>query len=398
MAAPRRQPSLLRARKPGEHGKVTYIELFFDLVFVFAITQLSLSLQKDPSPLGLAHVVLLLLAIWWVWIDTCWATNWLDPERSPVALLLVWLMLTGLILAAALPQAFAQHGLVFGVVYAATQLGRCCFMLAALRRHSRGNFRNYQRITIWRGLAGLLWVAGGLAQGPARMAVWACALIADSLSPWLGFWVPGLGRSRTEDCTVEGGHMAERCALFVIIALGESILVTGAGFAALPWQDESITAFLVAFLGNAALWWIYFGTGAERGSRAISSSGDPGRLARFAYTYLHLPIVAGVITTAAADNLILAHPHSIGEPQVTAVILGGPAVYVLGNALFKQSIFNRFPLSHLVGLALLFGLLPVVQDLSALALGATVTVILLTVAIWERISWRHSRRSALEIG
>ena len=398
MAAPRRNPGLLRPRKPGEHSKVTFIELFFDLVFVFAVTQLSQMLQKDLSPLGLLHAALLLLAMWWAWIDTSWATNWLDPERTPVALLLVALMLCGLVLSAALPQAFGPRGLVFGVVFAAMHVLRCLFMLAALSRQGGKNHRNYQRITLWRGLSSVVWITGGLTDGPIRLALWVAALALDSLAPMLGFWVPGLGRSLTADWTVEGGHMAERCALFVIIALGESILVTGAGFAAVPWREETIAAFLIAFLGNVALWWIYFGTGAERGSRTIAGSADPGRLARAAYTYLHLPIIAGVIVSAAGDNLVLLHPASQGEPAVIAIILGGAALYVLGNALFKQSIVQRFPLSHLVGLAMLMGLLPVMQDMTVLVLDGSVTAILITVAVWERVSWRHSRRAGVEIG
>ena len=398
MATPRHNPGLLRNRKPGEHSRVTFIELFFDLVFVFAVTQLSQMLQKDLSPLGVLHTALLLLAMWWAWIDTSWATNWLDPERTPVALLLVALMLCGLTLSAALPQAFGPRGLVFGVVFAAMHLIRCLFMLAALGRQGGKNYRNYQRITLWRGVSSVVWIVGGFTDGPVRLALWAAALALDSLAPWIGFWVPGLGRSLTADWTVEGGHMAERCALFVIIALGESILVTGAGFAAVPWQDESVAAFVIAFLGNVALWWIYFGTGAERGSRTIAGSADPGRLARVTYTYLHLPIIAGVIVSAAADNLILLRPGALAQPPVIATTLGGAALYVLGNALFKQSIVKRFPLSHIIGLAMLFCLLPVMRDMTALALDGSVTAILITVAVWERISWRHTRRAAVEIG
>jgi low temperature requirement protein LtrA len=202
----------------------------------------------------------------------------------------------------------------------------------------------------------------------------------------MGFWTPRLGHSTTADWDVEGGHMAERCGLFIIIALGESILVTGATFSTLEWTPATAAAFASAFLGSVAMWWIYFSIGAERGSRLIAGSADPGRLARLAYTYIHLPIVAGIIVAAAADELVLAHPTGHTGLETMAVALGGSALYLVGNMLFKRATANRVPLSHLVGLLLLVSLIPLSSVASPLVLATATALVLVLVAAWEWIS------------
>ncbi len=377
------QANLLRRRVEGEHGRVTFVELFFDLVFVFAITQLSHALLAHFSLPGLIETLLLLAAVWWVWIYTCWVTNWVDPERIPVRLMLFGLMLAGLILSSAIPSAFHERGLAFALAYVAMQVGRSLFMLWALRAHSPANHRNFVRITLWLGLSGLFWLAGGLAHDELRLACWLIALGIEYLGPSQGFWTPGLGRSTTADWDVEGGHMAERCGLFVIIALGESILVTGATFAGLSWSLPTLLAFLTAFVGSVAMWWVYFNIGAERASHRIASSDDPGRHARLAYTYIHILLIAGIIVTAVADELVLAHPGGHVEPGALAAILGGPALYLVGNLLFKATMAGRPPLSHMVGLALLALLVLAAPATSPLLLSALSSLVLVIVGLWE---------------
>jgi len=180
--------------------------------------------------------------------------------------------------------------------------------------------------------------------------------------------------------------MAERCGLFIIIALGESVIVTGATFAKLDWTLLNAAAFTIAFVGSVAMWWIYFNIGAERATQHILASADPGRVARLAYTYLHLPIVAGIIIAAVADELMLAHPMGHMSAKTAAALLGGPALYLIGNTLFKRTVWGRLPLSHLVGLALLALLAPAAHLVSPLALGGAATAVLVIVAIWETIS------------
>jgi low temperature requirement protein LtrA len=383
--------SLLRARGQ-DSGRVGMVELFFDLVFVFAVTQLSHLLLAHPTPGGVLHAGLLLLAVWWVWIYTSWFTNWLDPERIPVRLCLFAMMGAGLLLSSSIPDAFGARGLVFAGAYVSMQVGRTLFFLWAARDGPVNLTRNFQRILCWLAAAGVFWIAGALAEGDARLAWWAVALALEFASPWLYFWVPGLGRSRIADWNVEGGHLAERCALFVIIALGESLLVTGATFAKLAWDAVSTAGLGVALIGSVAMWWVYFDTGAERASHRIRHADDPGRQARIAYTYLHALIVAGIIVAAVGDELVLAHPDHASGAAVAAT-LGGPALYLVGNALFKWVTNDRRapPLSHLVGLALLAALLPVGlgHHVSALALAAAATGVLVLVAAWESVALRR---------
>lgn len=378
--------SLLRSRGSHDSGKVGMIELFFDLVFVFAVTQLSHSLLAHLSLAGALQATLLLVAVWWVWIFTSWVTNWLDPERTPVRIGLFVLMLAGLLLSVSIPKAFTERGLLFAGAYVFMQVGRTLFALWAVRTESRSLSRNFLRILVWMLFSGLFWIGGALLEGPQRLACWTLALVIELISPSLFFWVPGLGRSTLADWNVEGNHMAERCGLFVIIALGESLLVTGATFAELPFSAEGLAAFLVAVLGSIALWWIYFDTGAERAHHRIAQASDPGRQARLAYTYLHVLIIAGVIVSAVADELVLVHPGHASTAGIAAII-GGPLLYLLGNALFKWVTSERIlpPLSHLIGLALLLGLWPLAQSqvFSALALGTLTTAVLLLVAAWE---------------
>ncbi|WP_237561425.1 low temperature requirement protein A [Frateuria defendens] len=385
--------SLLRSRGRDDSGKVGMIELFFDLVFVFAVTQLSHTLLEDLTFGGLLEVALLMMAVWWVWIFTSWVTNWLDPERIPVRLALFVLMLAGLLLSMSIPQAFGGRGPAFAGAYVFMQVGRTLFFLWAVRHEPRGMTRNFQRILAWLAVSGVFWLAGATAGSEARLAWWALALAIELAGPSLYFWVPGLGRSSTADWNVEGSHMAERCALFVIIALGESLLVTGATFAKLAWDAGAFTGFLAAVLGSILMWWIYFDTGAERAHHRISHSSDPGRQARIAYTYLHTLIVAGIILAAVGDEVALVHPEHASAGGLAA-LLGAPACFLVGTALFKWVTNDRPtpPLSHVVGLALLAALAwPTVQHLlSPRVLEVATTLVLAVVAVWESLALRRT--------
>jgi low temperature requirement protein LtrA len=381
--------SLLRERGGERSGRVTNVELFFDLVFVFAVTQLSHALLEHLTLSGVVQTTLLFMAVWWVWIYTSWATNWLDPEKTAVRLMLFVLMLAGLVLSTSIPQAFESRGLAFAGAYVFMQVGRGLFTMWALRRTSPGNYRNFQRINAWLVFAAVFWVAGAFVEAEARLGLWAVALLIEYVSPSLGFWTPGLGRSTTAEWDIEGSHMAERCGLFVIIALGESVLVTGAKFGTLPWTATTVAAFAVSFVGSVAMWWIYFNIGAERASRRIASAGDPGRIARLAYTYVHLLLVAGIILAAVGDELVLAHPTGHTDLKTAAVLLSGPALYLLGNFLFKKvTTESRTALSHLIGLLLLAGLAPLALVTQPLTFSAATTAVLVLVAVWEMVSLR----------
>jgi low temperature requirement protein LtrA len=383
--------NLLRPRGGHDHARVTFVELFFDLVFVFAVTQLSHGLLAHLTLLGAVETGLLMLAVWWVWIFTSWITNWLDPEQRPVRVMLFVLMAAGLVLSASIPQAFGSRGLAFAMAYVFMQVGRSLFMLWALGRHDLNNFRNFLRITSWLTAAGVFWIAGGLADAEQRLVLWAIAIAIEYLSPAVGMWVPGLGQSTPQDWRIDGPHLAERCAGFVLIGLGESLVVTGATFADLAWDRFVVEAFIAAFLGCVAMWAVYFNIGAERASHQIATAADPGRLGRSGYTYLHLLIVAGIIVSAVADEIALTHPHGHADVTAVLVIVGGPALYLLGTALFKRLTAPNVPLSHLVGLGLLLALGTAGGLIARLHLATATTAILIVVAVWEWTSLKGRR-------
>jgi low temperature requirement protein LtrA len=380
--------AMFRVIAPDRQSRVTNAELFFDLVFVFAVTQLSHMLLGRFTPLGAVQVTLLFLAVWWVWVYTTWITNWLDPDQTPVRILLFLLMLGGLVLSTSIPSAFEGRGLWYAGAYATMQVGRTLFWLLATPTHRTPVRHNAIRILVWLCCSAVFWVLGGIAEGQTRLWLWIVALSIEYVSPLARFWTPRLGFSSMEAWSVEGGHMAERCAGFIIIALGEAIVVDGATFAELIWTPENIGAFLAALVGSIAMWWIYFHKGAEAGSDMISKSVESGRVARLAYTYLHMPIVAGIILTAVADELVLKHPLGHSDPKTVISAVGGPLLFLVGTILFKHVIRNFLQLSHGVGIIALAVLAWFGRDLSPLMLSVLTTAILVVVAIWESMSLR----------
>ena len=381
---------LFRQRDLEGSDAVTNIELFFDLIFVFAITQLSHRLLDQLTLLGVAETLVLFGAVWWLWVYTSWATNWLDPERGAVRTLLMAMMLGGLVMAVALPDAFAGGGLVFAAAYVTMQIVRTAVIIFASHGVHSARARNFARITFYFVLSAPFWLAGAFAEADTRLAYWAVAVIIEYAGPGLFFRTPFLGRSSSADWDISGAHMAERCALFIIIALGESILITGATFAKLAPTTPTIIAFVTSFVASAAMWWIYFDTGAKRGGEAIEHTEDTGRLARNAYTYLHMPIVAGIIVMAVGDEMMLAHPLDRASLDFILVACGGPLLFLAGNQAFKWMTANRPypPLSHFGGEAVLIGIAIVGWKFgwASLTVGVSVAIALILTAIWEWFS------------
>jgi low temperature requirement protein LtrA len=381
MTGNERTAPMLRDDGAGDH-RVTPMELFFDLVYVFAITQLSHLLLEHLDVRGALQTGLLLIAVWVAWIYTTWATNWLDPNRRPVRLMLIGVMAASLIVSAVLPEAFGERGMIFAVAYAAMQIGRTIFVVYCTRGHP-DLARNFRRILAWLTLSGALWIAGGLAGGTARGALWLAAVAADLAAPLIGYSTPGLGRSTTRDWNISGEHMAERCQLFVIIALGESILVTGATFSELEITPVTLAAFVVAFLGSVALWWIYFDRSAGDAAEAIAHSDDPGALGRNAYTFMHIPMIAGIIVTAVGDELAIAHPLGHADLEMIVTVLGGPALFLAGHALFKRAVFGVWSVTRLAAIGILAIVGIIGRDWAPLAIATAALVILAGVSVWD---------------
>jgi low temperature requirement protein LtrA len=385
--------ALLRDRSAAQ--RVTNIELFFDLVYVFAVTQLSHHLLGELTVGGALQTALLLALVWLAWAYTTWMTNWLDPDQLAVRLLLVTLMLISLAMSAALPRAYTDMGLMVGGAYAAMQIGRTVFVVIAL---PKGPLRlNFQRVLAWCVVSGALAVAGGAVHGHLRWVLWLLAVGVDLTGGIAGFAVPGLGRSHTSDWTIEGGHFAERCQAFILIALGESIVIIGTVLSDKESVTaENATAFVVAFVGSVAMWWLYFDRSAEESAEVIASSDDPGRLGRSAYHLIHPVMVAGIIVCAAADDVVLSHPAAAASTATAWLILGGPALYLAGHAAFKAVVWRSVPRTRLAGIVLLALLAIPARSIPELGLAACAAAVLLAVAASDYVPGlvlRHPSRS-----
>ncbi|MDQ2839253.1 MAG: low temperature requirement protein A [Actinomycetota bacterium] len=379
-------------RHSDEGRNVTNIELFFDLVYVFAITQLSHHLLARTTAIGALETALLLAMVWLVWIYTTWVTNWLDPSRLPVRLMLVALMFGSLVMSAALPQAFAARGLWVGGAYAAMQIGRSIFAIAGMAGDRLQ--RNFERILAWCVVSGALAVVGGFTHGWIRAGCWIGAVGFDVLGGAVGFYTPGLGRSSTGEWTISGDHMAERCQAFLLIALGESVVVIGSTLSGFHNVSATDVGTLIAtFVGVVLLWWVYFDRSADAGASVVARSTDPGRLGRSAYHFVHPIMVAGIIVTAAADERVLAHPTAATDASTAWLVLGGTVLFLAGHAAFKATLWRVVPCTRLVAIAVL-GLLGLGATLlPVVALGALADAVVVLLVVSDRKGARQDSRN-----
>lgn len=394
---------LLRPEEGDAAHRVTFVELFFDLVFVFAVTQISHSLIEHQDALTLAQTLILIGAVWRVWVDTTWVTNWLDPEHSRVRGMLFVLMLLGVLMSSAIPEAFGDRALLFAGTMVTLQLGRSVFTALAFRRSRPDNYRNYLRIIVWNLGTSVLWISGAFVPDETRLWVWLAAVIIDMAGPRLRFAVPGLGRSDVDSWNVSGEHMAERVSLFLIIVLGESILITGGSFADGNLGPLDALAFLAAFTSTVLMWLLYFNHGQEHGSDYISESSRPGVVARAAYTYIPILLVVGILLTAVADEIVLVHPlggdEGPGLERWTAgLICGSSIVYLLGNLLFKHAVGLRWLKSHLAGAAALLVLALTFSSIAPLLLSWLANLILAAVVVSDHVGHRRHTRESVSPG
>lgn len=381
--------NLLRPDSGDVSSRVTFTELFFDLVFVFAVTQVSHILIEHEGPLGILYTVMLGAAVWWVWVDTAWVTNWLNPETGSVRAMLIGLMLLGLLMSSAIPEAFDEKAVLFAVSFVVLQIGRSGFTALAFARHRPDHAVNFVRISVWLAASGTLWVVGALLPG-WQLWIWLVALLMDYTGPRARFWLPGIGRSPLGTWDITGEHMAERVSLFIIIALGESIIVSGSTFSALGISWVSIGAFLAAFAGAVLMWLLYFSHTQRDGSDYISAASERGLVAQVAYTYVPVPMVLGIIVTAVADHAVLLEPDATSA-WAAGLLCAGTAVYLLGNALFRRATGGPWLSSHLVGVAALIGLYFLNPMLTSLTISWLANAVLLAAVIADEVSLRRGR-------
>ena len=377
-----RANALLRQRD-GHHARVTYEELFFDLVYVFAVTQLSHALLHHLSLTGLIEALILWFGVWLGWQYSCWFSNWFNPETPQIRSVLFVSGLLALVMACAVPTAFGDRGLIFAVAYAAMQVGRTAYVVWLLGA-DHPMAPNYRRMLGWLSISAAFWIAGGLVEAHTmRMALWLVAIACEYFSPMFGFVFPGMGRSDTSEWTIEGGHLAERCQLFVIVALGETLVATGAVMSEQEhWDAGVLLALGATFIGTLAMWWLYFGTSSKDASAVITTSDDPGRIGAY-FHYIHVILVAGIIGSAVGNDLVMAHPYSTLTTAQVLTLVGGPAVYLLGSAFYKQVVYGCVPMSHIFGAVALLALIPLGFFTNLLVMGWLTTAVLLAVSFRE---------------
>ncbi|TYC06933.1 low temperature requirement protein A [Micromonospora sp. WP24] len=365
-------------RKPEQPQRATFLELFFALVFVLALIQLSRGLSQHLSWYGAFQALVLLLALWWVWTHTAGFVDIFDPQRPPIQLVVTASMLGGLVLAAVAPEAFGGRGLVFAGAYLAIQLLRSVFVV--LVRPGRDVRRLYVRQLVWFGVSAVPWIAGALTQGAARAVLWTLAVVVDSVATALRLPVPGLGRASTQEFAISGGHLEERFRLFFIIALGELILVTGLAFSGSGFGADRSAALVVSFATTVLLWRIYIYRAGELLGTAIAAARNPLRLL-IPMNYSHLIMVAGIVVTAVGQELVIAHPLAHSRPAWTAAILCGPALFLAGRAIFEYTVFARVSPDRPLGLLTLGALTPAMPHVPPLIVALAATAVLTGVAV-----------------
>jgi low temperature requirement protein LtrA len=353
------------------------------------VTQVTHYLLEHLSVRGAVETFVLLAIVWLGWIHTVWLTNYFHLGNLRIRLMLIGIMFAGLLMSAALPQAFEARGLEFAAAAVVVLTAGTVFLLIAISRdHHLAAV--LERVLVWFAAVGALLIAGASAEGDGRLALWAVAVGVGYGSMWLGFPTPRLGRSLTGDYTVVGMHFVHRCLLFITLALGEAILITGTTFGELSGAFETTVAFALAFLSTVALWWLYFDRTSER-MHVVEEASDPGRLALIGFTLLHIPMVVGIICSAAADELVLAHPGEEVSAATALLVLGGPALFLAATFGYRLVVMGNPMPSRLVGLAALVVISPLAAVASGLALSAAATTILVGVAAWDTRATRRGQ-------
>lgn len=376
-------------RNTDEEYRASTLELFYDLVFVFAVTQVTHLLIEHLTWLGALQSVIVLLVVWWAWQFTTWATNELDPDAIPIRLMLIAIMLGSLLMSVAIPEAFGDKGLLFAAAYVAIQVGRQSFMTFVTAGSGTNERNRSLHILIWFMASAVFWIAGGLVEGDARIILWLVALAFDYGGPLMTYRVPLLVRHVTMDAwDIGGGHFAERFQLFTIIALGETVVLTGATTAGLELDLPTVTAFTAAFLATVCLWWLYFNYVGDVFEKLLVNAGNRTKMARDLYTFGHIPIIAGIILCAVGDELVIAHPAHHLETAALIAVVAGPVLYLLSFVSIRWRLTGGLATKRASGAVacIAVGLIAGAFHIPALAVGMLLVAILIAVVAWETIS------------
>jgi len=362
---------------------VSPLELFFDLVFVFAVSQLSHHLLNHLSWRGAAETLVLLIAVFGVWSGTSFEATLLHIARSQARWLLLAVMLVGLFMNAAVQNAFETGGWAFVIPLLMIQAGRSILMVVVaptrmLREH-------YGRLLCWIIATTPLWIVGAIADAESRLLWWSGAAVIDLAGTWLAHPLPGR-MLRSEHVEFDANHMLERCRLFLIIALGESVLSSGTALADASRTLLTVVTGTCALVTIVALWGLHFAGSGRLMDRYVETTADPILAARRTVNGL-LVSVAGLIAVAVGNELVIAHPQSHVSMAFSLVLFGGPLLYLLSQTVYLWAVLGTRSLPRLATLAALAvagGLSELLPAYAALGLVATVLLVLVVIVVRER--------------
>ncbi|MEO3773038.1 low temperature requirement protein A [Micromonospora sp. B9E7] len=365
-------------RKPGQPERPNLLELFFDLVFVFALNRVSHRLVEDFTErrtvlADAGETLLLLLAFLILWFVTAWVTDIYDLQTPQVQGMVYAAMLGAMTMAVAVPRAFGDGSLAFAGAYVAVHIVRGLIFVPALRGHEAQ--RRAAGVLLWFSLSGVPWIAGAILPDPARGLLWALAIAIDGTALLLFYPAPWTLRT-PQQWPVSAEYISERYRQFFIIALGELILTTGSAYSDSSSRDGgAAAAFAVSFVTTVLLFRVYVFKAGQLLPEALAAAREPSQLIREAFI-AHVLMVTGIVAVAVGYEIVIRHPFGHTEAAWTVAILGGPVLFLIGRALAEHTVFARVSRSRLIGALVLAGIAPAMIFVPPLAVAVAAVLVL----------------------
>ncbi|MEV4626129.1 low temperature requirement protein A [Micromonospora sp. NPDC049523] len=371
-------------RKGDEPKYPTFLELFFDLVYIFILSRIAGALAANPSPVIAARMAVVLLAVWWVWVLTAWLTDLFNPQLPIIQATVLLVMFGTLVMAVSTPRAFGEQGWIFVIGYFGIHIVRDAVLIPGTRVNPAIQARSI-RVFFWFGVTGPLWVAGVLVDGTARLVLWAVAVALDLGSARIGWPTPRLGRTELASQIFTGTHLAERHREIFIIALGELILSIGIQLSSSGYQAGRVAACAVAFASAVLLFQMYF-----HRVRQLMAPRNVALVERVrsgtSTSYTHLVMVAGVVVISAGAILVIGRPFGESPTSWIVVILGGPALYLLGGCLFDFVVTGGILWSRAIAIVVLGAVGPAMPLLPPLVIMIVANLVLLLTLLGETLA------------
>jgi low temperature requirement protein LtrA len=354
------------------------LELFFDLVYVFTVSQLARHLLDHIDVRGMVETLVLTLAVMYAWFMTVWTSNWLDANRQPVRLLLLCLMFASLVMSTSVSEAFGDRAGLFVVGYLSIQIGRTAFAVFAFRGHRL--YTHFANALVWEVGTAPLWIAGIATGSIARLTLWAAATLITYGGVIAGHPLPGRKSPFSSDSQIYAEHLLERFRLFFLIALGETVLTLGNAFANQEVAADRLFVLAVAFTGSVALWWCYFHRAEEIGVRAVQEADKPSRIVGLG-NYTLILMVIGIVAIAVGDELAIADPGGSTSFDISLLVFGGPAIFLLAQSAFMRRTTGRLPRSRTSACAALLVLALATAPFTLVVTVTVASAVLVAVAV-----------------